>query len=307
METNNIPARLAMCRALGHVSYVNKTPGDLMSKTLLVLLALLASPAIAAPPPAPIEVMVVGTYHFDNPGHDKVNMNADDVTTPARQRELAALADAIAGFRPTRVMVEAERPGPGFDVAEYRRFTPALLASDRNEIVQIGYRIAARAKLAAVQGIDEQPGAGEPDYFPYDKVEAWAKAHGEQPALDAVFAGVKAASDRIAAEQASRSIPALLLTYNDPASPLAGQDSYYALLRFGDGDAQPGAELNAMWYLRNAKIFAKLINVAKPGDRIVVVYGAGHGYWLRHFAETTPGFRLVDVRPYLEKAAAALR
>jgi hypothetical protein len=98
----------------------------------------------------------------------------------------------------------------------------------------------------------------------------------------------------------------MLIRYNDPSTPMGGQDSYYSLLRLGDGNEQPGADLNAMWYLRNAKIFAKLINVAKPGDRVLVVYGAGHGYWLRHFASTTPGYSSIDVRPYLEKAASKL-
>ena len=41
----------------------------------------------------------------------------------------------------------------------------------------------------------------------------------------------------------------------------------------------------------------------RPGARVLVVYGAGHGYWLRHFARETPGYRLVDVRPYLRDAA----
>ena len=41
----------------------------------------------------------------------------------------------------------------------------------------------------------------------------------------------------------------------------------------------------------------------KPGDRVLIVFGAGHGYWLRHFASETPGYRNVDVRPYLQKAA----
>lgn len=71
------------------------------------------------------------------------------------------------------------------------------------------------------------------------------------------------------------------------------------MLGFGDALSQPGAELNAGWYERNAKIFAKLMMVAKPGDRIVIVYGAGHAYWLRHFIENTPGFQLVDPAPYL--------
>jgi Family of unknown function (DUF5694) len=41
------------------------------------------------------------------------------------------------------------------------------------------------------------------------------------------------------------------------------------------------------------------MKIAKPGDRIVVLYGAGHNYWLRDFVRTTPGFALVDPLAYL--------
>ena len=44
------------------------------------------------------------------------------------------------------------------------------------------------------------------------------------------------------------------------------------------------------------------MQTARPGDRIVVIYGAGHGYWLREFARTTPGFRLVEANDYLPPA-----
>ncbi len=273
---------------------------------LLPILAAAVTPAVTAAPQQPVQVMVLGSYHFGNPGRDKVNAHVDDVTTPQRQRELEALADAIAEFRPTRVMVEAQRPGPTYDVTDFATFSPNVLKTDRDETTQIGYRIAARAGLRSVQGIDEQPGKGEPDYFPIGRVEAYAKAHRQQAYLDAAFATVQASAKKFEAEQSTTSIPRMLIPYNEPSTPMGGQDSYYSLLRLGDGNEQPGADLNAMWYLRNAKIFAKLINVAKPGDRILVVYGAGHGYWLRHFASTTPGYSSVDVRPYLEKAASKL-
>lgn len=272
-----------------------------------ILAAAAAAAAVASPQPAPVQVMVLGTYHFGNPGRDRVNVRVDDVTTPTRQKELEALADAIETFHPTKVMVEQQRPGPGYEVPDYPSFTPAALRTDRNEITQIGYRVAAKAGLKSVQGIDEQPSKGEPDYFPAGRIDAYAKAHGQERELQAVFAPIQAAAKRFEAEQATTSIPQMLIRYNDSATPTAGQSTYYSMLRFGDGEDQPGADLNAMWYLRNAKIFSKLINVARPGDRILVVYGAGHGYWLRHFAATTPGYVSVDVLPYLRKAAARVR
>lgn len=268
---------------------------------------MMAAAAAVATPAAPVQVMVLGSYHFDNPGRDVVNIKADDVRTLKRQRELAALAEAIAKFRPTRVMVERQRAGPDYEVKEYAAFAPAVLTKDPDETVQLGFRIAARAGLKSVQGIDEQPQGDEPDYFPFDKVQAYAKSKGEDARLDAVFAPLKEAAKAAEAHMGTQTIPQLLVPYNDETSPMAGQQVSYGMLAFGDGDKQPGADLNAMWYLRNAKIFAKLMNVATPGDRVLVVYGAGHGYWLRHFAATVPGYVSVDVKPYLKRAVAAVR
>jgi hypothetical protein len=275
-----------------------------MKAIAMIGAALAMAAAAPATPAEPVEVMVLGTYHFDNPGRDLNNIAADDVTTPKRQAELAALAEALAGWRPTKVMVESRSPSADLVDPRYASFTPADLAGDRNETVQIGYRLAHRLKLARVHAIDEQPGPGEPDYFPFGKVAEFAAAHGLQPRIDALMAKGAAITAATQDKMATASIAELLIDHNDPNQPASRIDVYYELLGIGDSDRQPGAELNAMWYMRNAKIFAKLMSVAEPGDRILVVYGSGHNYWLRHFASSTPGFRSVDPLPYLRAAAA---
>lgn len=261
-----------------------------------------APPAAAPAPSAPgsIEVMVLGTFHMGNPESDVVNATVDDVTSQRRQRELAALADQLARFRPSKILVEVEAAGPDLAVVSYRSFTPATLATDRNEIVQVGFRLARKLGHAAVYGIDERGGPGEPDYFPFDKVKAYAEAHGRAGWLDRLFATAQARAAAFEREQPRRTISELLAMDNDPAE-LARMHAagYYELLKLGDGEDQPGADLNAMWYLRNAKMFSKLAQIARPGDRVLVLIGAGHAYWLRHFAEATPGFRFADPLPYL--------
>lgn len=252
--------------------------------------------------PAPIDVMVLGTYHFGNPGRDLNNMKADSVLTPKRQQELAGLAAALATFRPTHVMVEMQSDAPGFAVAEFTRFDAAMLAREANEIVQIGYRTAKLAGLGAVNGIDEQPKDGEPDYFPFDKLQAAATKFAQTEALAATNVPVAAAMRGFEVAQKTSTIGTLLAQVNIEGTAFSGMDSYYGVLAIGDKDNQAGADLNAMWYLRNAKIFGKLMQVAKPGDRVLVVYGSGHGFWLRHFAGLTPGYRNVNVLPYLAKA-----
>lgn len=257
----------------------------------------------------PVEVMVVGSYHWDSPGRDINNPKVDDVLKRARQKEIEALADALAEFRPTRIMVEEIAKTPDLVDAGFAAFTPADLTSKRSETVQLGYRLARRLGLGTVHAIDEQPAEGEPDYFPFGKVVAWTEANGPaaQARLKALMAQGAARSKWIEQLQKEGTIGQALLEMNRPEQILADHALYYELLLFGDSDRQPGAELNAMWYLRNAKIFAKLHKVVSPGDRVLVIYGAGHNYWLRHFASTVPGFRNVDPTPYLQKAVVTGR
>lgn len=271
---------------------------------LLVGLALaVTSSAAAAQAPGPIEVMVLGTYHMGNPGLDIANAKADDVLKTNRQKELEAVSLALEQFHPTKIMVERIAKTPALIDHRYAEFTPADLGKNRDERYQIAYRLANRLGFKTVYAIDEQPSDGEPDYFPFDKVETWAKAHEAQAKLDANISLAKANAARVEQIQARGTVADILIDQNRPERVSEDQKFYYDLLSFGDTQQQPGADLNAMWYLRNAKIFAKLMTVAEPGDRILVLYGAGHNYWLRHFASTAYGYRNVDPTPYLRKAA----
>lgn len=270
---------------------------------ILALAAVLLSPsaALAQSAPPPIQVMVVGTFHFDNPGQDLNNAEIDPVTTPTRQAELAAVAEGLRRFRPTAIAVEREAADTATLLDQkYPDFTPAALLTDPDERTQIGYRLANLEGLSRVYAIDEQPGEGERDYFPFEKVQTWFTAHNREADFEAINAPIAAWSAALSERQKSETLGALLADVNRRDHPIAGDQSfYYRLLQFGDAVDQPGAELNAGWYERNAKIFAKLMLVAQPGDRIVIIFGAGHAYWLRHFIENTPGFELVESVPYL--------
>jgi hypothetical protein len=267
---------------------------------LLLPTAVLAQSPAAAPR-EPVKVMVVGVFHLNNPGRDINNIAVDPVTTPAKQAELAAVAEALRGFHPTAVAIEREAPDPAtlFDQF-YPAFTPTDLLRDGDERVQLGYRLADLEGLNRVYAIDEKPGEGERDYFPFSKVQAWFNAHGRQAEFEALNAPVAAFTADFSVRQRTETLGALLADINRRDHPINGTMAlYYGLLQFGDAVEQPGAELNAAWYERNAKIFSKLMTVAEPGDRIVIIFGAGHAYWLRHFIENTPGFALVDPVPYL--------
>jgi hypothetical protein len=250
--------------------------------------------------PEPIEVMILGTYHMSNPGQDLHNARIDPVTTPEKQAQLEAVAEALARFRPTAVAVEriARDQATMLD-HRYPAFTPADLLANPDERVQVGYRLAHRLGLERVYAIDEQDREGQPSYFPFEDVQRWVEAHGESGRLGAMHQEVAAMLADLEQRQATETVGQLLARINAPERVRRDQGFYARLMSFGAGDDQPGAVLNARWYARNAQIFARLLQVARPGDRIVVVYGSGHNYWLRQMVETTPGFHLVEPRDYL--------
>lgn len=286
-------------------------------KALAAIAALVAAPVLAEDASEaqaasdgaskPVQVMVLGLYHFANPGLDVVNMEVDDVLAPQRQAQIADIVDSLAEWGPTKIAVENEAPPPALELRAFSE-TDALLKTSRSESVQIGYRLAQQLGHEAVYGYDERGGEGEPDYFPFGDVQKFAEANGMADDLAAMFAEVEAMAAKQNEQLAKQSIAESLFVHNDGEALARMHDRlYYLLLRIGDGNEQPGAELNAYWYMRNAKMFAKIDMIAQPGDRVLVLAGSGHATWLRHFVEHMPGFELVEAMPYLERAAERSR
>lgn len=256
-------------------------------------------------PPEPVQVMVLGTYHFANPGQDVVNLEVDDVLAPDRQREIEILVRTLAQWNPTKVAVESQASAPDLELESYAE-VEELLTTSRNESFQIGFRLADMLGHDAVYGIDERGGEGEPDYFPMGRVQAFVQANGQEDLLAELFAVVQQRTEEEQARLAEQTIAESLIVHNDAAGVDDQHDAiYYPMLKIGNGDQQPGAELNAFWYMRNAKMFAKLDMVAEPGDRVFVIVGSGHATWMRHFVRRMPGYELVDSMPFILGAAAA--
>jgi hypothetical protein len=253
------------------------------------------APASApAPAGAPAQVMIVGTWHFDNPGLDMHNVEAVDVMTPERQAQIVATTEALARFRPTVVAVE----WPAAVVDErYPRYRAGTLDPSANEVVQLGFRLADSQDLARVHGIDM------PGEFPFEPIMAWATANGREAQMAQAQAAVAAMVQEVGELQGRHTIGEVLYLTNAPDYIDAGQAFYMDLLRYGSGDDQPGAELNAAWARRNFLICARLLQALKPGDRAVVLYGSGHAHALRRCAIEASGVDLVEATDYLPRPA----
>lgn len=249
-------------------------------------------PAQEAAPTQPVQVMIVGGFHMNNPGHDIHNVSVDDVLQPKPQSEIKAVVDSLAAFHPTKVMAEWPQ-----DMIEerFQKYMAGTLPASRNEVVQLGFRLARQSGLQKVYGIDVD---GD---FPYQAVQTFAQAHGEVALLDRENSNGERLTQTLSNLLKNQGIVATLRYLNDPARLKNDNEFYREMLFVGAGAQQPGADLLSAWYRRNFLICANILQNSKPGDRIVVFYGSGHAFLLGQCVTETPGFILVEPNEYLPR------
>jgi Family of unknown function (DUF5694) len=256
-------------------------------KQLLLCIAALTLPRIASSQSdARPEIMVLGTYHMANPGHDIHNMQADDVLSPKRQQEIAQLMDVLKKFRPTKIAIEADVGGKRA-TQEYADYLAGKYTLSRNEIDQIGYRLAKEMGHSTIYPVDVD---GD---FPWQRVVNYAKANGIAGRLDSISAGwgtmVKEQGDFLA----SHSVLEMLRFMNADARVARDVGLYFAVARLGEPYEYAGPDLLAAWYQRNIRIYRNIAALAtSPHDRILVIYGSGHLGWLRQDVANDPTVRL---------------
>ena len=236
-------------------------------------------------PPRP-EVLILGTYHMANPGHDLFDAHADDVLAPKRQAELEQLAQVLESFHPTKVAVEADfgtRKVPD----AYAGYLAGRHELTRNEIEQVGFRVAKAAGLPTVYPVDAD---GE---FPYQRLVDYAKATGRSPELDEMTGEIGDQVRELGSYLASHTILETLLRLDSEESVARDEAFYYRAARFGEPGDWAGADLVSDWFRRNARIYTNILKLAdSPGERVLVIFGAGHLGWLRRDVEGNPDLRL---------------
>lgn len=241
--------------------------------------------------------MMLGTYHLANNNRDLINLPIEDVTTPARQREIARMVDGLARWKPTRVAVEwshADQAGLDKRYADYLADRLKPSATERD---QIAFRLAKQLglqKLYAIDWNDNFPGK-DSDY----DFMGWAKRNGQAERFDRFIADGQADANRTAAAMHGQTISQWYRALNTPEQRLKMQQPYFTIASFGTNQENPGAAWVGGWYARNLRIFNSLTALVKPDERVFVLYGAGHAYFLDGFIRESGVAKLVDPRDYL--------
>ena len=245
------------------------------------------------------QVMILGSYHFGNGGEHLINVEVADVMSDKKQLEIIEVIDKLSKFKPNKIAVEAKVTSAkelNNDYIEYCSNNSEIksnIIGHRNEIVQLGFRLANRLDHSKIYPIDV------PAFLPFEPLDDYAKNN--LPELyekihQEIAKGAKQNEDL----QKNNTVGEILrYLNNENRIEIEHSNFYLDLNQVGAGDKYYGANFITAWYERNIKIFANLQAISEPGDRILVIYGAGHCKIFKDFVSSYKEMELVDVLEYL--------
>lgn len=260
------------------------------------------------------EVMLLASDHFSQvykPGNPNT-----DILTPLRQAEMARVVTRIAAFRPQLVLVERQPASNATLDSLYHLFRegaldPASLPDGRDEVYQIAFKVAKRARVAHVYGTNAPGGSSQSMLANGDNIGIYQDSTASIKALvrdqyAAIGTGSLSFRDYIRFLNAPETYNKIYrLRYVTPLRVMNGTfenpdemvDTAFIINRY------IGAELTAIFKRRDYMIYSNLVNYAMQENprRILLVIGTAHIGSLRSILRDDPEFRLVDPLPYLRE------
>lgn len=250
--------------------------------------------------PKRIKILILGTFHFGETS-DPNKTDFPDLLTEKRQKEIAEVVASLAKFKPDKIFVENEPAQNDYwnqILSDYKK--GILKEQPRNEIFQIGVRLAAKLDQNQVYCIDDQT-----NQLDYGKIQKFEEEHKDDksPELNSDFFNLAYPLKRPkpAPKLADISLRDYLLFLNSPDQMLRSSYDYtHYAIGDGKGDDYTGTDLTAAWYKRNLYIFTNILRKTNKKDNAyLLLIGAGHAYSLKHFFESNPHFEVISVNDVL--------
>jgi len=243
-------------------------------------------------------LVILGTYHMGTPGNNIVNGKTDDVTTPARQKQMALLVAKLKKFKPTKIVVEIDSEDAAKTQEIYDKYLAGTYQLSKNETNQIGFRLAKELGHKKVYCVDWSEFWDDP-VINYEKYAA--KDPEQESFMKGVYAGIKKRVDDESAKLLTLSIVDQLILLNQPERAERDHRVYFDLMRIGRGKDYPGAGYLSWWYRRNLVILTNIIRLTdSPRDRILVIYGVGHNKLLNQLAKESAFYNVESPLKYLK-------
>jgi len=272
------------------------------------------TPTWPTPTPEQVEVVLLGTYHMDNPGSDAVNVTVDDVLGERRQREIESFVSHLERADPDRVVVERTASATDAIDEVYERYQTGEIdygdqhtfeiqregesdgeLSSRDETIQVGFRLAERLGHERVVPVDVPEDLSDDPGF-----EAFADDGPPTSKRDVPRIDDEALEESMNERLADSTVGGYHRFLNEEAALHYNDGMFDELLRMGEGDNYAGPDALARWYRRNLRMAHNVWQaVDDDTERVLFLVGSGHVHVLRHLFTEFPQFCPTSPLPYL--------
>jgi Family of unknown function (DUF5694) len=259
--------------------------------SLLVLLVTPLSINSAFADEEPPQVLMIGVFHFSNPGLDMIKTYQINVMEDASQDYLETLTSRIAEeFKPTKILLEYAPDGDEAMQKRYQDYLGGNHELEADETEQLGFRVAKKAGAVPVASYDDRT------------VEWQAEPLFEvmETADPEIAARMGAAIERITIEaenmQKTMTLQELMLAHNDPEYDRMNMGFYLMTNSIATVGNHEGVDATASWWERNFRMYANIQRHAKAGERIMVVGGQGHTAILKTLLKIDSQIKEIDPR-----------
>jgi hypothetical protein len=256
----------------------------------------------------PKEILIIGTFHFENPGADLAKTDKFNVMTPAVQQELETITNKIGKFGADKYFVEWPYNRQNKLDTLYQQYKDNSLfaylqktvkdTSEReNEIYQLAFRAAKKSKTSKVYGIDVNMG------LPFDSMMVAIEKAGQTALKNEIFARLKILETEENARRKKFTLTQLLLMNNTPEYRKANYAAYVTLFnRAGALNNFKGADVVNIWYKRNLYMYSLVQKLTESKDkRVVVVLGSGHIALFKQLIDLDENFKVIELKEILNK------
>lgn len=252
-----------------------------------------------------INIILIGTMHFNNPGKDAARSEEINILNSDRQISLDKITNKIVKKnKPSKVFVEypaKEQKALDHFYSLYKAGKPyykddTLTKSwqkryfEEGEIFQFGFRLAKKANNEKVYAMDF------PSDMRFDLYQQKAKEMQTLPE-NAFQERMKESSRSSNYCFSKNDLADILKCFNTDEQLRSNKNVYIQLFnRLNKSPDFYGSDLVSGWYRRNLIMYSYIQNaVSDKDDNIVIIVGQGHAAMMEEFIKLDDRFNLIKV------------
>ncbi|MEO6315509.1 MAG: DUF5694 domain-containing protein [Chitinophagaceae bacterium] len=266
-----------------------------MTKTLLFFSACLLMTFAAGAQQQKTKVLLLGCFHFDNPGLDIAQFNNVDALSAKRQQEIKKVLDKLIQFKPDKIFVEVPDGMQAKLDSNLQSYKAGKFVLRATETHQLGYRVAKELGLPGLYAVDYNDAD-----FPFDSLVNAATAANQTGLLDYIKSSIDSLQNVFNASIKTETITEMLLDQNSKAMVDFQVGTYFDFLVAGKPGNHVGSYLTSEWWRRNMIIYENILKrMSGKEEKILVIFGSAHTALLQEMMKYNKHFELVPAAAVL--------